>query len=162
MRGGRTEQAPFATTHKRRVDVTSKQNLDLIEAHIEAISSGDSEAFAFHYAEDALVRMAGVPLSLGGVLRGRWQIVGNFRSQPQRVLEIRQMFADDSHVSAVTKVTTILAGTRSLRGNDQPYTAFECTTYRIVDGRIQEETIYVNWLDVYIQAGMVEVKPLTE
>jgi ketosteroid isomerase-like protein len=141
--------------------MTAKQNLDLIEAHIEAIGAGDKEAFAYHYAEDAVVRMAGVPRSLGGVLEGRWQIVDNFRSQPQRHVEIRQMFADDSNVCAVAKVTTVLAGTRSLRGNDQPYSAFECTTYRIVGGRIQEETVYVNWLDVYVQTGLVELKSLT-
>jgi ketosteroid isomerase-like protein len=141
--------------------MTVKQNLVLIEGHIEAIGSGDQEAFASHYAEDAVVRMAGVPVSLGGVLEGRWQIVDSFRRQPRRVLEVRQMFADDSHVCVVATVTTVLAGTRFLRGNDQPYTAFECTTYRIGAGRILEETTYVNWLDVYVQTGLVDLKSLT-
>ena len=71
------------------------------------------------------------------------------------------MFADDSHVCVVAGVTTVLAGTRFLRGNDQPYSAFECTTYRIGAGRILEETTYVNWLDVYVQTGLVDPKSLT-
>jgi ketosteroid isomerase-like protein len=159
----RTALIALGNQRKRgELTLTAKRNLDLIEAHIEAIGSGDSEVFAFHYAEDAVLRMAGVPDSLGGVLKGRWQIVDNFRNQPQRVLEIRQMFADDSHVCAVAKVTSVLAGTRFLRGNDQGYTSFECTTYRIADGRIQEETTYVNWLDVYVQTGLVELESLTD
>jgi ketosteroid isomerase-like protein len=141
--------------------MTVKQNLELIERHIEAMASGDAEIFAADYAEDAVVRMAGVPRSLGGVLEGRRQIVDDFRHQPQRAIEIRQLFADDSHVCAVVRVSTILSGTQFLRGNDQPFTAFECTTYRIIGGRIQEQTTYVNWLDVYVQTGLVELKSLT-
>jgi ketosteroid isomerase-like protein len=142
--------------------MTAKQNLELIERHFEAMASRDAEAYASDYAEDAVVRMAGVPGSLGGVLEGRWQIVDDFRRQPERAIEIRQMFADDSHVCAVAKVTSIVAGTQFLRGNDQSFTAFECTTYRIVGRRIQEQTTYVNWLDVYVQTGLVEMNSLTK
>ena len=141
--------------------MTAKENLALIERHIEAIASRDAEAFASDYAEDAVVRMAGVPDSLGGVLKGRWQIVDDFRRQPPRTIEIRQMFADDSHVCAMAKVTSILGGTQFLRGSDHPYSAFECTTYRIAGRRIEEQTTYVNWLDVYVQTGLVELNSLT-
>jgi hypothetical protein len=88
--------------------------------------------------------------------------VDDFRRQPQRSIEVRQLFADDSHVCAVLKVSTILGGTQFLRGNDQPFTAFECTTYRIIGGRIQEQSTFANWLDVYVQTGLVELKSLTK
>jgi ketosteroid isomerase-like protein len=141
--------------------MSAKQNLELIERHIEAVRSGDEKTFAADYAENAVVRTAGVPSSLGGTLEGRQQIVDNFRRQIQGVFEVRQMFGDDSRVCVVARVTTNLAGTVFLRGNDAPYSAFECVIYRIVDSRIQEQTVYVNWLDVYVQTGLVELKSLT-
>jgi ketosteroid isomerase-like protein len=141
--------------------MSAKQNLELIERHMEAVRSGDEKTFAADYAENAVVRTAGVPGSLGGVLEGRQQIVENFRRQVQPVFEVRQMFGDDSRVCVVARVTTTLAGTEFLRGNDAPYSAFECATYRIVDGRIREQTVYVNWLDVYVQTGLVDVNSLT-
>jgi ketosteroid isomerase-like protein len=122
--------------------------------------AGDEKTFAANYAEDAVVRMAGVPGSLGGVLDGRPQIAENFRRQMRGAFEIRQVFADDSHVCVVTKVTTTFSATQFLRGNDQPYTAFECAVYRIADGLIREQTVYVNWLDVYVQTGIVDLESL--
>jgi ketosteroid isomerase-like protein len=138
----------------------AEENLELIEGHIEAMRSGDEKTFAADYAEDAVVRMAGVPRSLGGVLDGRSQIVENFGRQMPRAFEVRQVFADDSQACVVLKVTTTLDATQFLAGNGEPYTAFECSLYRIADGRIRDQTIYVNWLDVYVQTGLVDLESL--
>jgi ketosteroid isomerase-like protein len=135
----------------------AKQNMELIEGHIEAIRARDEATYAADYAEDAVVRMAGVPRSLGGVIAGRDRIMENFQHQTPGTFEVHQMFGDDAHVCVVAKVTNTLGGTELLQGSDQPFTTFECVVYRIKDGHIREHTTYLNWLDAYVQAGLVDL-----
>src|SRR5713226_10619277 len=99
----------------------AKKNMELIERHIEAMRGRDEQTYAADYAEDAVVRMAGVPRSLGGVIEGRDRIMGNFQRQTPGPFEVHQMFGDDTHVCMVAKVTNTLGGTEFLRGSDQPF-----------------------------------------
>ena len=138
----------------------AKQSMVLVERHIEAMKARDEQTFAAHYHEEAVVRMAGVPRSLGGVIEGRQRIVENFRQQAPSAFVLHQMFGDDTHVCVIAKVTNTLEGTEFLRGSDRPFTTFECVSYRIEGGRIREQTTYVNWLDAYVQAGLVDLEPL--
>ena len=72
------------------------------------------------------------------------------------------MFGDDKHVCLVGKVTAErFIGSQHLRGADQPYSTYECVVYRIADGKVAESTAYVNWLDPYVQLGLVDVSTLT-
>ena len=52
-------------------------------------------------------------------------------------------------------------GNQFLRGADSSYTTYQCTLYRIVGGKIAETTTYVNWLDPYVQTGIVDPSTLT-
>jgi ketosteroid isomerase-like protein len=140
--------------------VDSKRGLELIERHIAAMNARDEHTFGDDYHEDAVVRMAGVPRSLGGVLEGRRQIVENFHRQAPSAFALQQMFGDDTHVCVTAKVTNTVPGTEFLRAGDQPFTTYECVIYRMERGRIREQTTYVNWLDAYVQAGLVDLGPL--
>ena len=53
-----------------------------------------------------------------------------------------------------------MTGTQSLRGDNMPFTTYECVVYRIDDGRIAEQTTYANWLDAYVQSEMIDLEPL--
>jgi ketosteroid isomerase-like protein len=139
----------------------AKQNLELIEQHLEATRARDEDRYAAAYAEDAIVRMTGVPRSLGGVIEGRQAILDNFRNMAPGTFLVRQMFGDDSHVCVVGKLSSTFGGTQFLRGNDKPFATFECIVYRIEGGRIQEQTAYANWMDVYVQTGLIDVASLT-
>ena len=33
--------------------------------------------------------------------------------------------------------------------------------YRITDGKVAESTAYINWLDPYVQVGLVDLSTLT-
>ncbi len=138
----------------------AKGSMELAERHIEAMKARDEQTFAADYHEDAVARMAGVPRSLGGVIEGRQAIVENFRRQAPSTFVLHQMFGDETHVCVIAKVTNALESTEFLRGSDQPFTTFECVIYRIERGRIHEQTTYVNWLDAYVQAGLVDLEPL--
>jgi len=99
-----------------------------------------------------------VPAGLGGVLTA---IVDQFR-QTAGVgsFEIKQIFGDDEHV--VGKVSAErFVGSRYLRGAERPYSTYECIVYRIADGKVAESTAYINWLDPYVQVGLVDVSTLT-
>jgi ketosteroid isomerase-like protein len=91
------------------------------------------------------------------VVQGRQAILENFRGQTPGSFKIHHLFGDDTHVCVVAKVTGTLAGTDLLQGSDQPFTTFECVVYRITDGLIREHTTYVNWLDAYVQTGLVDL-----
>ena len=40
-------------------------------------------------------------------------------------------------------------------------TVSECIVYRIEGGRVAESTVYVNWLDPYVQMALVDMCTLT-
>ena len=137
-----------------------ESNRATIEALLAATRDRDEAAFVAAYADDAVVRQSGVPESLGGVLRGRNDIVENFRRQDPAAVDVRFMFGDDTDVCVVGKLSGIMTGTEKLKGNNQPYTTYECTVYRVRDGLIEQQLAFVNWLDPYVQAGLVDIASL--
>ena len=111
----------------------------------------------------ATFRAAGVPAGLNGVLRGRAAIVEQLRrTGGDSSFEVKQMFGDDRNVCVVGKVTAQrFVGSEHLQGADRPYSTYECIVYRIADGKVAESTGYINWLDPYVQMGLVEASTLT-
>jgi ketosteroid isomerase-like protein len=72
------------------------------------------------------------------------------------------MFGDGEHVCVVGKVNAErFPGNDFLRGVDLPYSTYECVVYRIADGKVAESTTYLNWLDPYVQVGLVDPSTLT-
>lgn len=143
--------------------MAAKQNLELVEQLQHASREQDYERFGDLLADDAVFRMAGVPAALGGVTSGRQAIVDQFRANAGGgSVQIKQMFGDDKNVCVVAKVTAEgWPGSEVLRGSDRPYSTYECIVYRITNGRVAESTTYLNWLDPYVQVGLVDVNSLT-
>ena len=140
-----------------------RENLELIEEFQQAARDRDFDRYGQLIAEDATFRAAGVPVALGGVLSGRGAIVEQLRQTAGASrLEVKQMFGDDKHVCLVGKVNAdYFLGSQHLRGADLPYSTYECIVYRIADGKVVESTAYINWLDPYVQLGLVDVSTLT-
>jgi ketosteroid isomerase-like protein len=140
-----------------------KENLELIEELQLAARHGDFDRYGELLAADATFRAAGVPAGLGGVLVGREAIVDQLRQTAGAArFAIKQMFGDDTHVCVVGKVTAErYVGSQYLQGVDRPYSTYECIVYRIAHGRVAESTAYINWLDPYVQVGLVDLKTLT-
>lgn len=137
------------------------ENLTLIEQLQQAARDRDYDRYGELLAEDAVFRVAGVPAGMGGVLTGRQAIVDQFR-QTAGAFEIKQMFADDEHVCLVGKVRAErFPGNQVLRGADRPYSTYECIVYRIAGGKVAEWTAFLNWLDPYVQVGLVDASTLT-
>jgi hypothetical protein len=107
--------------------------------------------------------MAGVPEGLGGVLRGREAIVEQLRrAGGESTFEVKQMFGDDRNVCVVGKVAAPrFIGSEHLRGEDRPYSTYECIVYRMAGGKVAESTTYTNWLDAYVQLGLVDLSSLS-
>lgn len=143
--------------------MAAKQNLELVEQLQHASRDQDYERFGDLLADDAVFRMAGVPAALGGVTTGRQAIVEQFRANAGGgSVQIKQMFGDDQNVCVVAKVTAEgWPGNEVLRGSDRPYSTYECVVYRITKGKVVESTTYLNWLDPYVQVGLVDVNTLT-
>ena len=141
----------------------AKENMALIEELQQAARDLDFDRYGQLIAEDATFRAAGVPVALGGVLSGRDAIVEQLRrTAGAGRFEGKEMFGDDEHVCLVGKVTAErFLGSQHLRGADLPYSTYECIVYRIANGRVAESTAYVNWLDPYVQVGLVDVSTLT-
>jgi ketosteroid isomerase-like protein len=141
----------------------AKENLELIEQMQQAARDQDFDRYGQLLADDATFRAAGVPAGLGGVLTGRQAIVDQLRQTAgTSTFEVKQMFGDDEHVCVVGKVTAErFLGSQHLRGADRPYSTYECIVYRIADGKVAESTAYINWLDPYVQIGLVDVSTLT-
>ena len=139
-----------------------KENLELIEELHQAARDQDFYRYGQLLADDATFRAAGVPAGLGGMLVGREAIVDQLRQTAGTGrFEIKQIFGDDKHVCVVGKVTAErYIGSRYLRGADRPYSTYECIVYRIAGGNVAESTAYTNWLDPYVQVGLVDVKTL--
>jgi ketosteroid isomerase-like protein len=141
----------------------ANENLTLIEELQQAAEDLDFDRYGQLIAEDAMFRAAGVPAGLGGVLSGRKAIVDQLRQTAGTSrFEVKQMFGDDEHVCLVGKVNAErYLGSQHLRGADMPYSTYECIVYRIANGKVTESTAYINWLDPYVQLGLVDVSTLT-
>lgn len=136
------------------------QNLALVRRLHQARADRDEAAFASFYAEKAVQRVAGVPRELGGVVEGRDAIAENLRRHDLEWYEIKQLIGDEGSVCVVTRLSGVAAGSAHFKGNMRPYTTYACIVYRIENGTIVEETHYANWMSVYVQTGMMEVKKL--
>ena len=141
----------------------AQDNIKVIEQLQQAFRDRDEKRYGELFTEDAVIRLAGVPRALGGVTQGREQILANFRQLPpaQGDADVRTVFADDEHVCAVMKVSGPFAGNQYFRGSDRPFSTYECVVYGLDGGRIREQTVYMNFLDVYVQAGLVPLSSLT-
>lgn len=137
------------------------ENLKLIEQLQQAARDRDFDRYGELLSEDAVFRVAGVPAGMGGVLKGRQAVLEQMRGGGG-TFDIKKMFGDDEHVCLVGKVTADrFPGNQYLRAADQPYSTYECIVYRIADGKVAESTAYLNWLDPYVQVGLVDVSTLT-
>ena len=141
----------------------SQENIKVVQEAMQAFRNRDEKRYGELLAEDAVVRVAGVPRALGGVIQGREQILANFRQQtpPAGEVELRSIFADENHVCAVQKVSGPFSGNQYFRGSDRPFSTYEAIVYELAGGRIREQTVYMNFLDVYVQAGLVPLNSLT-
>ena len=110
-----------------------------------------------------MFRITGVPKGLGGVTEGRDAIVEQLRETTAAgQFEVKEMFGDDHHVCVIGKVTAErFPGNNYLRAADRPYSTYECIVYRLKGGKVTESTAYINWLDPYVQVGLVDVSTLT-
>lgn len=141
----------------------ANENLEVIEEYQRAIRDQDWERAGSLLADDAVTRMAGVPRTMGGVIEGREAILDGTRQNAGAAsLEPKLRFADGDNVCVVGKMTASrFPGNQFLRSADSSYTTYQCTLYRIVGGKIAETTTYVNWLDPYVQTGIVDPSTLT-
>ena len=141
----------------------ANENIKVVKELQQAVRERDEKRYSELLAEDAVLRVAGVPRALGGVIEGRDQILANFRQQgaPTGQSELRDVFADDNHVCAMMKVSGPFAGNQYFRGSGNPFTTYECIVYGVKGGRVREQTVYTNFLDVYVQAGLVPLNSLT-
>ena len=140
----------------------SQENIEVVQDLIQANRDRDEARLSQLLTEDAVIRVAGVPRALGGVTQGRDQILANLREQgPAGQAEIRSIFADDNNVCAVLKVSGPFTGSQHFRGSDRPFSTYECIVYGLDGGRIKDQTVYMNFLDVYVQAGLVPLSSLT-
>ncbi len=137
----------------------AQENIKLVQDLMQAARARDVRKYGEFFADDAAIRVAGVPHTLGGLTRGREQIVANFAQQtgPAGQADVRSIFADDSHACAIVKVSNNFAGTQYFRGTGKPYSTYECVVYDIENGRIKGQTVYMNFLDVYVQAGLIPI-----
>ncbi len=140
----------------------SQENIKVVQDLIQANRDRDEARLSQLLTEDAVIRVAGVPRALGGVTQGRDQILANLREQgPAGQAEVRSIFADDNNVCAVLKVSGPFTGSQHFRGSDRPFSTYECIVYGLDGGRIKDQTVYMNFLDVYVQAGLVPLNSLT-
>jgi ketosteroid isomerase-like protein len=141
----------------------SKANIELIQELQQAARDQDFDRYGALLTDDVSFRMAGVPAALGGVTTGRQAVVDQFRQNAGGGrFDVKKMFGDDEHVCVVGKVNAErFPGNNFLRGADVPYSTYECVVYRIADGKVAESTTYLNWLDPYVQVGLVDAGGLT-
>ena len=134
----------------------AKENLAVIAAMQQAAQDGDFEHWGSCIADDAVWRAAGVPSSMGGVVTGKQSIVELATASAGDRLEVKDRFADDEHVCVIGKLNSQWSGNDYLRGAEKPFSTYQCMVYRIVDGKVTEVTSYINWLDAYVQVGLVD------
>ena len=129
----------------------------IINELLTAVASGDGQRAAGLYAEDRTVRMAGVPRALGGLVEGRDRIVDDIAQRPPSTLDVRLIFGDNEHSCAVVKRTGTVTTTATFKGSNSQFTSYECVLFRFEDGRVKEQTTYINWLDAYVQTGLIDL-----
>lgn len=134
--------------------------VDLVKQLLRAVTDRDERRVAGLYAEDAIFRMAGVPRAFGGVVEGRDAIMENFRRQPPASHDVQVAFGTDTQACVVAKREGTIPTTQTFQGSDRPFVTYECMVFRFEDGRVKEQTAYVNWLDAYVQAGLVDLGSL--
>ena len=140
----------------------SQENIKIVQELVQATQDRDEARYGQLFTEDAVLRVAGVPRALGGVAQGREQILQNFRQLGALgETEIRSVFADDNNACAVLKLSGPFAGNQYFRGSDRPFSTYECLVFNMEGGRVREQTVYMNFLDVYVQAGLVPLDSLT-
>ncbi len=140
----------------------AQENIKVVRDLVQAARDRDEARYVQLFTEDAVIRVAGVPRALGGVSQGREQILANLRQLgPAGQAEIRSIFADDNQVCAVMKVSGPFTGNQYFKGSEKPFSTYECIVYGLEGGRIKEQTVYMNFLDVYVQAGLVPLDSLT-
>jgi ketosteroid isomerase-like protein len=142
----------------------AKENLAIVEQLQQAARDRDWDRYGELLADNARFRMAGVPQALGGLTTGRDAVVAQMRENAEGsgTFEVRDMFADDSRVCLIGKVSAPrFRGNRFLKGVERPFSTYECVVYRLEQGRVLESTAYVNWLDAYTQIGLVDPASLT-
>ena len=141
----------------------SQENIKVVQQLQQASRDRDEKRYCELFTEDAVIRVAGVPRALGGVTQGREQILASFRQlgPPPGEAELRSIFADEDSVCAVMKVSGPFTGNQYFRGNDRPFSTYGAVIYELAGGRIREQTVYMNFLDVYVQAGLVPLSSLT-
>jgi ketosteroid isomerase-like protein len=141
----------------------AKENLELIETLQQATRDRDFDRYGALLAEDATQRMAGVPAAMGGLTSGRQAIIDQLRTAAGTgTFEVKQMFGDDKHVCVVGKMTSErFPGNQFLQGANRPFATYQCTVYELARGKVTNLTTYVNWLDPYVQVGLVDASTLT-
>ena len=141
----------------------AEQSIGIVREAIEASQRQDWDRYRELLAEDATFRAAGVPRAIGGVLEGRDAIIEQTRQNAaQGALEIKEIFGDESRVCVIAKLTSpTFAGNRFLRGTDRPFKTWEAIVYQVEGGRITGSTAYVNWMDVYVQTGLIDTANIT-
>ncbi|MDP9237202.1 MAG: nuclear transport factor 2 family protein [Chloroflexota bacterium] len=143
--------------------MSAQDSVKVVQDMMAASRDRNEERYLSFFAEDVVMRAAGVPKALGGVTQGKDQIRENFRNaQPGGAPpQVRTIFADDKHVCLEERVSSNFNGTQVFKGSGKPYTTNQCIVYELEGGRIKSSTAYINFLDVYVQAGMVDVGKLT-
>jgi len=143
----------------------AQENIKLVEDMRAAAQARDEQRYLSFWADDAISRTAGVPRAMGGVTQGSEERRENFRSNQapgNAETRVQTIFADDRHVCLVQRVTAPFNGTQFFKGSGKPFTTYECLIYDIEGGRIKGSTAYMNFLDVYVQAGLVDVRSLVK
>jgi ketosteroid isomerase-like protein len=138
----------------------SSNQHEVIDELFQAVADGDPQRAGDLYTDDAVVRMAGVPRHLGGVVEGRAAIVADIAQRPTSTLEVRLVFGDGERACAVVKRTGTVPSTQTFRGSDQEFTTYECVVFQLEEGRVKEQTTYANWLDAYVQTGLIDLGTL--
>ena len=139
----------------------AQDNIQVVQDYMQAVRDRDEAKVSALLADDAVIRVAGVPRALGGVTQGREQILSNLRQQPPPgQADTRTIFADDTHVCAVQRVNAPFTGNQYFKGTDKPFTSYQSAVFTLDGGRIKEQTLYINFLDVYVQAGVIGLDSL--
>jgi ketosteroid isomerase-like protein len=136
----------------------AKENVVLVERYLAAGRDQNWDVVRDCLAEDVTFRMAGVPRTMGGVTEGRDAVMSTMqRGGIGGTTEARKVFGDDANVCVVAKVTASrFPGNDHLRAAEAPYSTYECIVYELRDGKIAGSSAYVNWLDPYVQVGLVD------
>lgn len=137
----------------------AKQNVAVIEQLLEAQRVRDWKTYGALLTDDCVMRIAGVPRELGGVTEGKDAIKSFFENASgDTTLDVRQVIADDNNVVVIQKLAaSSFPGSEIFKGSKNPYATYECVVYRLANNRVVDSTAYVNWADVYVQTGVLDI-----